>query len=267
VIVIDDHSDDKTVEIAKTFAKHNQHIIIQVVKNRGVGKAAALNHGYELAHGAGFILLAGDDIIVPELLLSRARAVVCDRPRIATCFYQTFSDDPRFHGIVLPRRTQPNRVVGGVTSFNRAFADLYFPIPEQLPNEDTWLRAVALLYSVEHHHIPAVGLNYRIHSGNSGGPLHSFRHATRWMASRQDAYSLALAKENGTEAGRRRLASIVEAERLRRMGRWHRIPWIRDLERGDMLMMIMNSNWLFYSAKRALFRIISSRANPYPARK
>src|SRR5699024_8248425 len=103
-------------------------------------KAAALNLAYRHASGPSFVLLAGDDLLVSDMLSARIAAVDGPTPAVAQCRYVSFSDDPRYDGIVFPRRAREEHLAGGATTFNRAFAELYFPIPEELPNEDTWLR-------------------------------------------------------------------------------------------------------------------------------
>lgn len=260
VIAIDDHSADQTAKIIADYVKTHPNFQLHLVYNPGRGKAAALNYGYTLARGDVLVFLAGDDLLVADMLPARITAVSNnEQPTVATCRYLTTSDQPQFDGILLPRPGHVHQVAGGTASFNRAFAQLYFPIPETLPNEDSWMRAIMMMFQVRHHRLEDVGLMYRVHSGNSMGMSYDFATNTKAIADRAQAYSLAMQHKNATDEGRLRLAPMVAAEKLRQQGRWYKIPFLRGLPRGDKLVAIVNTNLWLYNLKKQISRILSLR--------
>lgn len=255
VVLVDDHSTDATLSIARRVAAGRPDLSMTVLENTGRGKAAALNLAHRHARGTSFVLLAGDDLLVSDLLAARVAAVAETAPAVAQCRYRSFSDDPRHHGILFPRRGRQTHLAGGATSFNRAFADLYFPIPEDLPNEDTWLRAVAMLFGARFRFIDAIGLHYRIHAGNSTGPTLDFAQTSHGLGGRHRAFDLALRRfpQAGTPAGRAGLEALVRAERHRAAGRWWRLVGMRGLPRADRGVFLMNATpWLFAFKHRVL---------------
>lgn len=254
VILVDDHSTDRTRLIAEEISNTRDDLSILALKNKGSGKAAALNLAYRHARGSTIVLLAGDDIIVSDLLPIRATAVQGSRPIVAQCKYRSFSSDARYDGITFPRHGRTGHLAGGATSFNRAFADLYFPIPEELPNEDTWLRAIAILHDVPVTFIDSVGLLYRIHSRNSTGPNLDFSRTNFGLSSRYAAYGLALRLfPDGSDKGRAQLRALEAAERYRATGRWWRILWLPRLSRPDRVIFAVNSTrWLYTLKNRVL---------------
>lgn len=255
VILVDDQSTDSTLSIARRIATSSQDVGILVLENTGSGKAAALNMAYRHARGDAFVLLAGDDLLVSGLLPARIAAVDGSVPAVAQCRYRSFSDDPRHNGVIFPRLGREGHLAGGATSFNRAFAELYFPIPEELPNEDTWMRALALLMGVRFHFLDAVGLHYRIHDGNSTGPTLDFAQTSLGLSRRHAAFELALQRfPNIGQAGdRARLQALADAERHRASGRWWRLLWLQGLSRTDRGIFFANATpWLYALKSRVL---------------
>lgn len=255
VVVVDDRSADASAAIARAFAAGAPDgLVVRVTANPGAGKVAALNHAHRLARADAFVLLGGDDLLVPETLPGRVAAVAGPGPRAAMCRYLTFSDVPAWDGILLPRFAGRDQVAGGAISFNRAFADRAFPIPEALPNEDTWLRACCLLLGVRPARLDAVGLRYRIHAGNDTGTMRPFSEVDAGIRARAGAFAAALACDRlaGPEAGRDRLRVLAEAEAARAAGRWWRLLWMRGLDRADRAIHLANATPWLYAAKGAL---------------
>lgn len=258
VILIDDGSTDRTHAIAIAFAARAP-LPMRVLRNPGRGKAAALNHGFLSARGEAFILFAGDDLLAAEALPARVMAVAGPGPRLAQCRYRSFSDShPELAGVDFPRPGMHDHLAGGAVSFNRAFAALYFPIPDTLPNEDTWLRALALLLELPVGFVDCLGLHYNIHAGNSVGPLRSFAEIDQNLRRRNAAHALALARFGpmGTSAGRARLKALIRGEELRAARRWAAIPFVRGLSRVDRAMLLANATpWLHALKMRILPRL------------
>lgn len=261
VILVDDHSTDGTYQLACELAAARSDIPITVLRNEGQGKAAALNLAYRHARGDGFVFLAGDDLLVSEVLPARMAAIAGPEPAVALCRYRSFSDMPAHDGTLFPRPGREDHLAGGATSFNRAFAGMYFPIPEDLPNEDSWLRAIAILFSLPVTFIDQIGLHYRIHERNSTGPSLDFARTNEGLARRHAAFALALDRFDGaTAAGRDRLAALVRAEACRARRDWLGVLRAKNLPSGDRSVFLANSTpWLFW-IKGRLLQILKLRA-------
>lgn len=169
---------------------------------------------------------------------------------LAQCRYRTFSEiNPRIAGIEFPRAGKSDHIAGGAASFNRAFANIYFPIPEELPNEDTWLRALAIIFEVPIKFVDRLGLHYRMHPGNTVGPFRSFSEIDENLRRRHAAYDLALSQFGaaGTPLGRRRLAALSSAEARRSRRNWLALVATLDIELHDRQVMLANATpWLYW---------------------
>lgn len=262
VVLIDDASQDDTADIARQVAAERPELHMTVLVNPRPGKAAAVNLGFEHAHGDVIVLLAGDDRLVSALLPQRALAVLPnDQPRVAQCRYWSFSEDPADDGVTFPRPGRETHLAGGATSFNRAFAHLYFPIPEELPNEDTWLRAIAMLHEVSAVFIDAVGLHYRLHENNATGRNLRFAVLSDALTKRHAAYGLALTHfpDTGTSAARARLAKLAQAETHRAAGRWWCLALMQGLQRSDRLVYLLNATPALHALKVRLWPALRRR--------
>lgn len=261
IVIVDDHSADDTYKIAQKIAAERNDVEIEVLSNIGHGKASALNLAFSRARGESFIFLAGDDLVVSESLRKRVSAVSSDSPKVAQCRYRSFSDNPAYDGTLFPRRGRRDHLAGGATSFNHSFAELYFPIPAQLPNEDTWLRAITLLFDVPIESINAVGLHYRIHEGNSLAPSLTFGEITARLERRHAAFGLALKHfpTGGTPSGRNRLKSLAKAEGYRANGRCSRLLVTRGLPRSDRIVFLANASPVLYRFKQIMLRLACCR--------
>lgn len=249
VILIDDGSTDGSAGIAAAFAARAS-FPMQILSVAAAGKTAALNLGFTVARGESFLFLAGDDLLVSEALPDRISAITAAGPRLAQCRYRTFSEAvPGSGGTEYPRSLRHDHLAGGAVSFNRAFAGLYFPIPEQLVNEDTWLRAVMIAFGISLAFVDRLGLHYRIHDGNSVGPRRSFAETDRNLRLRHRAFSLAAERfaDKAGAAGLARLAALAQAEQLRAKRRWVSLLFLPGLQRHDRLTMLANATpWLYF---------------------
>lgn len=253
IVLVDDHSTDDTYRIATDIAARRKDLQITVLRNTGQGKAAALNLAYQAASADHFIFLAGDDLLISDLLPERIATVNGKGPLLAQCRYRTFSDNPDHDGVIFPRAGRRAHLAGGAVSFNRAFAELYFPIPETLPNEDTWLWAISTLYGLKAAFIDKIGLYYRIHAHNSIAASLNFFETSKRLSDRHEAFALAAALPHGTASGKARLSRLVQAEAHRRSGHWWRLIAMRGTPVAERIMFIFNSTkWLFAIKRQGL---------------
>lgn len=189
VIVVDDNSSDRTRLILDTFDKKYQSI--KVYTNPNKGKVSAFNYGVSISQGQYVCLFAGDDIM-PEGSLAKRLSVVkeCDfnLPVVGLSKIRTLSEDPKLNGIIKPSANMQGSYSGQSPLMSRGLINLVFPVPESLPNEDTWLEILFQHYSIiEVIHSNVVCCDWRIHDGNSyklsdGRERYRDKMYSRWKA-------------------------------------------------------------------------------------
>lgn len=260
VVVVDDHSDDDTYDQILRIAGKNPGI--RPLRNPGRGKVAAFNAGAALAGGRFVCLFAGDDIMPPGSLASRW-AVVADLPesKPAAGLFKilTMSEDKRFDGKLVPRAKGKGNPSGQSPLMNRAMVDLLFPVPESLPNEDTWLE-IALCHTdlVFVRHSDVICCHWRVHEGNSYNLNTPFAEFKRRMVSRWKAYDLFRARFIGrlTPKDVLGLGRMAECVRYYEEGRVWPLAFAR-IGLVDRLRMLATINPVPYSIRRTFYGLFS----------
>ena len=145
LIVIDDHSEDNTFEIAKSIAERDKRI--RVYKNKYKGKVMGTNYGYSLSKGDIIKCIDSDDVLLPDFFdfipemenydAHCHSAFVTDESLNKKYIYNVnpliLNKDYRFvleNLVSLPKWSW---------SFKREVADKIFPMPETIPFEDVWI--------------------------------------------------------------------------------------------------------------------------------
>lgn len=222
IVLVDDGSTDASLEIAKGFASKDGRL--RVLQNPNPGKARAFNLGVSLAQGRFACLFAGDDLM-PKGSLSerfqRVRSLGDERPVVGLCKLTSFSADPRFHGMTIPRRAGKSSLSGVSPLMSRTARARIFPVPEVLPNEDSWMQ-VAITMFADFRVVPSdiVGCLWRVHSNNSIDVSLGFEDFNRHVTPRRSAFALFL-KKHGDAIGqskRAELEGLVECEERRLRG-------------------------------------------------
>lgn len=220
VYFVDDGSSDNTAEIIETWAAKDPRIHL-VARHEHRGKVAAFNAAFEASEEDLVCLLAGDDTMPPDSLEVRCQALSDVDPHTTYAAswgkLRTFSDNPADDGILMPRGKEPSRS-GAAGALTRALADLIFPIPEQLPNEDTWLTICAQELAGIDRPLTKVVANYRLHSGNTSPRRLPFDEFFAMQARRGEVWRL-LAEEPRLPFGksaRERIARFQALEEARR---------------------------------------------------
>ncbi|NWH05784.1 glycosyltransferase family 2 protein [Desulfobacter latus] len=180
LIIIEDHSNDDTYDIAKRAAKNDQRI--SVYTNDGHGQSRALNHGYKFSNGKVIKFVDADDILHKECVDQTLRHefdVACHNHYVVTNFNSGAMSE-----------VQPNKVflnsdfefclkyMMGITRWSfvikRDIADKIFPIPDGLEQADSWI-SLAIKRFVKHiFHIDRPLYYYRQHSSQTFGGIYNF---------------------------------------------------------------------------------------------
>lgn len=221
VVVVDDQSVDRTAQIVADVAADADDRV-HLVANERKGKVNAFNTAFENTDAEVLMFLGADDLFASESLDDRVAPLVdADGPALTRAAVLSFSHTDEFEPFRVPARGGGNRS-GGAVCFNRAFGERYFPIPAELPNEDTWMAAVAVAVGAEISDVDAVALRHRTHDRNSWNRGGTFDEVSASIGSRWAAYGMALDRfgTDATPAARRELDALATAEANRRDGRW-----------------------------------------------
>jgi hypothetical protein len=171
----------------------------------------------------------------------------------------TMSSIRRFDGHLVPKATGVGALSGVSPLMNRVALNLMFPVPEQLPNEDTWMElAVLHLPGWTIIHSDIVCCKWRVHSGNSINMLLPFPEYSRRMALRFSAFKIFLERYGATMSADQKhiLSGKAECEEMRCRGDWlgvlrAPVPWI------DRFRALSITNAFFYEIRRRLYGLLT----------
>ncbi|PZP07980.1 Glycosyl transferase family 2 [Pseudomonas sp. NFPP10] len=258
VIVVDDGSDDETCNIVEELA----FSFVKLIKSGGVGKAQAFNLAFENASGDVFILLAADDLLIAESIHERIAPIqAVDKPQISYCKLKSFSADSKYNAMTLPKNPTLGLESGGCMAFNRSFAQLAFPIPSFLPNEDVWMMLHARYSSVEATHTPTIGISYRIHENNSykRGVNYSQVNEQMWVRQRAIFYFYENYKLKLPPQKQRALLIAFLLQLLRYLGFSKIICFIPEAPLKERIKLLLNSSARLYAIRERFYSFFSGR--------
>lgn len=262
LLVVDDGSTDRTADIVKEFASRDPRISL-VADGSPVGKVRAFNLAFAASSGQIIVLLAGDDRIPRGSLGKRYRAVAdLSSERLAVGYFKirTFSEDPKFDNVTLPKKKAGSRS-GGSISMNRALAEKLFPILETLVAEDLWLGYGSEFLASRIVESPEVVLEYRIHSGNSNPRNADFATMSESMHLRHCAWRK-LAESDRLEldpSARRQLEDMWTAEELRHAGRLFALARFPVVSLSQRIGLLSMAHPILFGFRKRLFRYFSGR--------
>lgn len=192
LIIINDHSSDRTKELIKNFINVSNYKI-KIFDNIGEGKVQALNYGYTLSSGEFIKCIDADDLLLLDYFnIFRDLVFVDAHCHDATIVNDTLTNighyvinksiiNEKYNHILtdfvsLPRWTW---------TFSRQIADKIFPIPSNLPFEDVWFSLIIKKYAEVIVYSPDELYLYRQHSNQTfGGILNYDDSLIRFRANR-----------------------------------------------------------------------------------
>jgi glycosyltransferase involved in cell wall biosynthesis len=260
LIFIDDNSTDSTYSIAVGISHSNNKI--RVFKNPKNGKCSAFNFGILQATGEYVCIFAGDDIMPPGSLAIRVgemKKCGAAASMVVLSKILSFSNDKRFDGILTPRRKGAGALSGSSPLMTRKIANTIFPVPEHLPNEDTWMElAILYLPGIELRHLDVISCMWRVHAGNSINMSSSYKEFNAKISLRMTALSI-FSQRFGhllDPAKRRHLNSRIECEDARVK---NSIILIMLSKVGllDKLRALSTANRFFYAVRVSAFKALS----------
>ncbi|WP_067751594.1 glycosyltransferase family 2 protein [Orrella dioscoreae] len=259
-IVVNDGSTDTTGDILAGLAL--QYPRLKVLVNPKKGKNSAFNYGMSHARGQFATLFAGDDIMPQGSLKARLDAVAPageEKYVVGLCKLETMSEDPKFNGHVVPKGKDRGGFTGVSYLMSRAVQAKIFPVPESLPNEDTWMElAVVGFTEWKQVHCGVIGCRWRVHAGNSINMHLPFPEYNRKYTLRMTAISMFYEqhKHELNSASQENLRRRIKCEEARARGSiigvlFNRAPLI------ERLRALSTTNAFFYNLRRALFGLLS----------
>lgn len=260
LIFVDDNSTDNTVEIVNSLAASDERL--KVLCNPSAGKCSAFNYGVSKASGDYVCIFAGDDIMPPDSLSQRLNAVKAKSsklPVVGLCKLKTISDDKKFDGQLVPKAPGLGGFTGVSYLMSRPVVKKIFPVPESLPNEDTWMEvAVRYMPGWEIVHSDVIGCYWRVHAGNSINMTLSFAEYNRRLTPRMSAFKLFYEKHQSDldTRGLEFLKARIQCEDARSSGNVLKVltcpaPLV------DRLRALSATNSFFYELRRRLFKLLS----------
>lgn len=178
IIVVDDGSSDGTAAVVGRFSDRG----VRLATNRGHGVSAARNTGARLATGEWLMFLDADDLLRPGAIerLCQAAAAAPDAD-VVYGDYDRVDGEGRAvgrrgllrarrkpSGHVLERLLAGNFIVnGGIMIIRKRVFDAVGGFDEALRFCEDWHCWCRLAAAAKFHYLPAIVLDYRVHSANT----------------------------------------------------------------------------------------------------
>lgn len=259
LVFVDDGSTDDTYEQVKRIAADRPNL--RLLRNPGQGKCSAFNFGVSQASGRFVTIFAGDDIMPAGSLAARYEAIRnegAEKPVVGLCKLQMLSDDPKENGTVVPKA--PGRgVFSGVSYlFNRSALAKAFPVPEEFPNEDTFLELAVLHLGWKQVHSDVVGCLWRIHSGNSINLRTDFAEFNRKITARMKVVRVFWERfsDEITAEEARKVRAKIALEDARARGSVTGVM-TSPIAMKDRLRALAYTNGFFYGVRKRLYTLLS----------
>jgi glycosyltransferase involved in cell wall biosynthesis len=187
LIIVNDGSIDDTKYIVNNFLMNPKIKYYEYEENKG--KVHAINLGYKNSNGNYICLLASDDVLLPDSLITRLEYIK-KYPKLSAVFSNCFicNANLEIQSILIKSNKSieiinfsnsmleiiyNNFIGGGLILFKKEVAENIFPIPEELKFEDWWIAFNLILNGFKILFINKPLLYYRIHINNDNGYLYS----------------------------------------------------------------------------------------------
>ncbi len=259
LIVINNGSTDNTVSIVKAFALEDERV--KLLNMPKPGKIEAYNRGFESSTGDLIAFIGADDILPEDSVSLRIESLKNDN-YFSTCLLQTFSALPKHDGLIFPKNKMLPNYSGGSILFSKKIGSMIFPIPLELPNEDTWSSLYLRAFAVNKH-IPSPLYLYRIHSNNTYGYGSSFEKKRQGFFKRMKAYKLFYAKhkhENNPFI-KNYVFNYIQATEYSQEKKVLPLLFLPSLSMVEKLKFIMFANKFLFWFRNYFFKLFSGVSN------
>lgn len=260
LIVIDDGSFDHTWQKIEAHAAKDERV--KAIRAGKIGKSAAYNMAFRLSSSNIITFFAGDDVLPNDSLANRIKPFnnfSLLKDKVAAFGHRKLvSELKKYDGLVIPKNPKKGSKAGGTIVFSRAMANHIFPIPEELPNEDTWAGLCIDFFADNLFVIEEVILHYRIHEGNARRKGLPFNETNDALHKRFTAYNLFLSLNAGklTKSQIENISKKVKLEEYRYNGNSIRIIISRNIPFIEKFRAIFYSNKFLYKIKVLFDRLL-----------
>lgn len=260
LIVVDNGSTDATREVVGALADKDTRVTLVILTEKG--KNRAYNAAFAKSTAELITIFAADDLLTRQSLERRCGPFnSVSPPSYTTCVLETMSDDPRYDGLKMPRDPQTPNLSGGALMFTREMGAKIFPLPEHLPNEDTWMQLHLRAFG-RGIVVPEALYRYRIHGQNSFGYSLSHAEKKKRFLDRMEAYDLFMDKHRhvtNNETIDRDIAPFRRALEHFRRGEVSKIVFDRALSTKAKLLLVYYSVPFLSRVRAVFFRLLSGR--------
>ena len=136
LIVVDDHSEDQTANVIKSFAEKDSRI--KLLKNPGSGIISALQAGYKHSSGIYITRMDADDVMVPIKLQRMRQALVeASAPTVVTGKVEYISEDQLGDGY-LQYQNWLNALIDNSQHFKEVYKECVIPSPCWMTTRETF---------------------------------------------------------------------------------------------------------------------------------
>ena len=260
ILVVDDNSEDNTFELINFFSKCNQNV--RVFRSPGRGKVAAFNYGVRESAGKYVCLFAGDDLMPKNSLRARLQSLKDGEshgPCLGLSKIKTLSKNKKLDGVIVPKQKGKGNPSGQSPLMNRYAIEELFPIPDNLPNEDTWLEiAICHTSLCKIVHSDIICCLWRIHTGNSYNFSLNNSDFKERICLRREAYQLFYKRfsQKLSIKEKKNIKSLILLTKAYKEGNVFEILFINAPFK-ERLRLLGTSNGFFYSIRRFFYTFFS----------
>ena len=184
LIIVDDHSDDQTRDIAMDYAEHDSRI--RVFRNPYSGVVRGTSFAFEMSQGDVIKCIDSDDVMSADFFRLAALHAKHD---LVFHSASVVSQDMVFLSKYFPNQQWLTLDYRGVAqdlislpkwcwSFSRDLGEKIFPLPEKLPIEDIWMSLLLKKFSVSPIFVDKSVYSYRQHNNQIWGGILNYERAT-----------------------------------------------------------------------------------------
>jgi glycosyltransferase involved in cell wall biosynthesis len=262
LLIVDDFSNDNTYSFAKKYELQDPRI--KVFKNNKKGKNSAFNLAYLNSIGDFLCYFAGDDIMPINSISERVKSFsdtqldMLNDLIFTSGKLLTFSEDYKFDGIVTPRDNRG--ILSGTTiMFSRSLAKYIFPLPIQIPNEDTWTKLCFECFGKHEFFTTEIVAKYRIHENNSRIRTNDFKLVNENLHSRFIVFELFNQKFHNhlSEKCIREITGKIELENCRYNGRIIKLMLLKNVTISEKIRALFHSVPMLYFFRYKFYKFFS----------
>jgi len=259
VVVVDDGSNDNTWAILTGLQPLFPNL--RLLKNPKAGKCSAFNYGVANATGRFVCVYAGDDLMPAGSLAARFEKVKeydINEAVVGLCKLITMSENKKFDGHLVPKRAGKGGLTGVSYMMSRSVVSEIFPVPESLPNEDTWMELAVTYFDWTIVHSDIVGCQWRVHSGNSINMLGDYESYNKKLTPRMSAIRMFYDMHGSKLSARakEKLYQNVLCEECRVKGDVVGIMTTKT-DFVNRLRALSTANGFFYGLRKRLYGLLS----------